>query len=65
MSENLTSNQSSYEYLAIVGEYHKGNVKMICSCVCGLLEVQVGEYGIPGLTGISNWLDELLSRYVG
>ena len=25
----------------------------------------VGEYGIPGLTGISNWLDELLSRYVG
>ena len=25
----------------------------------------MGEYGIPGLTGISNWLDELLSRYVG
>ena len=22
----------------------------------------MGEYGIPGLIGISNWLDELLSR---
>ena len=36
---------------------------------CGYISVGVecygGEYGIPGLTGISNWLDELFSRYVG